>query len=100
MEELKEITSEQKKSISKILLKARLNLFFIGLKFSVGLFGANLICILLGNQILKDITPEFQIGFQIVSMTVNFIFMARYLDSKIKENSDIVSNQVKEVLKK
>ena len=95
-----EITPEQYKAVSKIILRARLNLLAIGAKFAVGLFGSNLICILIEARYLVDTDPEQQAYFQIISMVINFVFMAFYLHSKLKANSDEVVSKVQEVLKK
>lgn len=95
-----EITPEQYKAVSKIIFRARLNLLAIGAKFAVGLFGSNLICILIEARYLVDTDPEQQAYFQIVSMAINFVFMAHYLYSKLKQNSEEVILKVKEVLKK
>lgn len=95
-----EVTPEQKKEVAKILSKARWNLLFIGAKFGIGLFFSNLIAMIIGIEFLKDADPDLLPYFQFVAMVTNFIFMALYLDRQFKKNSDIVKNQVKEVLKK
>lgn len=95
-----ELTPEQKKEVSKIISKARINLSFIAIKFAIGLFAANFISLFVGIQFLKDVDPEMQVGFEFVSMAANFIFMAAYLNGQIKANSDIVVSKIKEVLKK
>lgn len=102
MEELNKIndaTPEQRKEISKVLSKSRLNLMFTGIKFAVGLFSANLICILIAATFLKDTDPDMIVGFQFVSIGINFVFMAKYLDGQIRANADIVSSKIKEILK-
>ena len=96
----KEATPEQKKLISKILLKARLSIVWIGMKFSFGLFFANLFSLVLGAYILKDVDTEVQAGFNFVSLLTNVIFMSIFLSSQMKKNTHKVSEQIKEVLKK
>ena len=95
-----EATPEQKKVISKILLKARLSIVWIGLKSGFGLFFANLFSLVIGAYILKDVDPEVQVGFNFISLLTNVIFMAVYLGSQMKKNTDKVTDQIKEVLKK
>lgn len=100
MEEQKlEVTAEQRKEIGKILFKGRVSLLGSAIKFAIGLFGLDLITILVGNAVLKDTDPEMQIGFQTVSIFVNFIFMAVFLHRQVKATTDIVTEKVKAVLK-
>jgi len=96
----KDATPEQKKQISKILTKAKFRLFFIGTKFAVGLFSANLISFIVGHQILKDVDPDQVVGYQTAATFLNIIFMVVYLERQLKKNNLIVSTSIKEVLKK
>ena len=96
----KEATPEQKKEISKILLKARLSIIWIATKFSFGLFFANLFSLVIGAYILKDVDPEVQAGFNFVSLLINVIFMLSFVSSQMKDHANKVTEQIKEVLKK
>jgi hypothetical protein len=94
-----EPSPEQQKEIKKILSKGRLALIWIGLKYGIGLFLSNLAALLIGAQILKDVDPEILQYFIVVSMFINFLFMARYLHGRLKANNDRVMEGIKEILK-
>ena len=94
-----EPSPEQQKEIKNILLKGRLALIWIALGYGGGLFLSNLAALLIGAQILKDVDPEMLKGFIVVSMLVNFLFMARYLHGRLKANNDRVMERIKEILK-
>lgn len=98
--DMEDLTPEQRKQIEKIVYKARLNLLGIGAKFAFGLFGANLICILTACVFLKDVDPEQIVGFEMVCMVINFLFMTTFIYRQLKANSDMVREKIKEVLKK
>lgn len=95
-----ELTEEQKAEVGKALRSARWRLFFAGLKFFVGLFAANLVCALLCGLYLKEISVEGQQWFQALCTLANAIFMGRYLSGQLKSNSDILTDKIKEILKK
>jgi len=97
--ENQELTTEQRKQVAKILFKARANLFFIGFKFSIGLFGANMACILLGLYLFSDSNPQDLTGFNFTCMLANLAFMVLYLYEQLKTNADNVATKIKEVLK-
>jgi hypothetical protein len=97
--DLKNATPEQMKEINKVLFKSLLSFGWIMVKFSVGLFVMSLASMLIGFSILKDVDPEMRVGFQIFSTIVNFIFMMTFLDRRVRANSDIVNNKIKEILK-
>lgn len=98
--ELKDLTPEQIKEVSKILSKARWRLSWIAVKFASGLFLANITSLIVAFVLFKDSDPDYIKSFQFVAMFLNFIFMASYLSGQIKANSDIVSTGIKEILKK
>jgi len=95
-----EITPEQKKAIQKILFKGRLSLLGLWAKFSLGLFGANILCIFIGGYFLKDTDPEQMAYFETVCFILNFIFAATYIHRQVVALNDIVRNKLLEVLKK
>lgn len=99
-EELKDITPEQRKQVSKLLSKARSGLLWITVKYFAGLFGANFIAIAIAGTLLKDIDPDALSWFKVISMFTNLIFLTLYLDRRIKTNSAMVVTGIKEILKK
>ena len=98
--ELKDVTPEQKKELSKILRKSFFRTFFIGLKSVIGLLIANGICVFACVKLLSDTDQEMQKGFLSVCMISNGIFMAVYLIGQHKKNYATIADQIKEVLKK
>lgn len=98
--EIKDATPEQQKEISKILFRTQVSLLGITAKFGVGLFLANMVSILFGKYFLQDTDPEMQVGFQMVSLIINAIFMIRYLNRQTVKTNDILVEKIKEVLKK
>lgn len=99
LNDLEKATPEQRKLISKILLKSKFSTLLILVKFVLGLFLANLICIFVGNRFLSDTDPEVQVWFHFVCVFTNAIFMSIYLNDRVRKLSDIVVSKVKEVLK-
>src|SRR5277367_3422916 len=97
--DLTNATEEQKKEIAKILSEARRNLFWTAAKSSLGLFSANLLSFVIGIVLLNDCAVEIQVGFKLVSIFLNVMFMATYFNRQMKSNSDIVVSKIKEVLK-
>jgi hypothetical protein len=95
---MKEITPEQSKEMAKVLSRARIALVGASIRFGVGLFVANLITLSLGKLLLVDADEQFAIGFQIVTVFTNAIFLSIYYDGQIKKNSDIVKEEVKKIL--
>ena len=98
LDKIKEATEEQKKAMYKILSRARISILFITIKFSVGLFSANLISMFIGRLLLKDLDPETQVAFQLISVVINIIFMSVYLDGQFKKNAAKVADSIKKVL--
>jgi hypothetical protein len=96
----KELTPEQRKEIIAILRKGRLALPLIAIKFSIGLFAANLATLSIGKYMLADQGPDGQAAFHFICIIVNLYFMSGFLNRQINANSDIVSTRIKEVLKK
>lgn len=99
LEGLKEATSEQCKEISKILFRARLRIFWITLKFILGLFLANMAAIVVTFFLLFNISSEGQNAFKFISMAINSIFMGRYFHLRVKASRDILILKIKEILK-
>lgn len=95
-----EITPEQKKKISSIVFRFRANLLWLWAKFSVGLFGANAVCIFFGGYLLRDVDPEQLLMFEMVSFAINFIFMMCIFNRQLKAANDIFKNKLLEVIKK
>jgi hypothetical protein len=95
-----EITPEQKKEIKKAIFSFRLSIFGLFARCSLGLFGANIICILIGIALLKDADPEQMVYFETICMIINFIFTALYLHRQRQIISDRLKNKILEVLKK
>jgi hypothetical protein len=95
-----EVTPKQRKEISKILFKRKASLFFMGLQASVSFFAANMICFVLGNWYLKDVDPSMISGFDIVTTSINFIFVILFLDGQLKHYDDMYKKKIVEVLKK
>ncbi len=93
-------TPEQRKQISKILLKARFSLVGVAIKTSFGLFLSNLLVFLIKIFYLKDTDLEMQEGFVGLSVFVNIIFMIWYLHSRSTKVNEKVQEQVKQILKK
>ncbi len=97
--ENQKLTPEQTKAIKKLVFKARATLFFIGMKFTLGLFTLNLICIMLGLHVFKFEDPDMMGGFNFMSMLANIILMSLYLNGQFKKNNDSLTNGISEVLK-
>jgi hypothetical protein len=99
-DEYKNLTPEQRKEIEKSVSEARRSLLWVGLKFSVGLFFANLIAIVVMIFFLKGSDIETLQDFQTVAIIVNFVFMFKYFYGQMKKVNDILTSKIKEVLKK
>jgi hypothetical protein len=95
--ELKELTPEQQKQVSKILLRAKLSLFFLELKTTVGLFLINIFSIFIGSQFLKNTDPEMFSRFDFVAMATNTIFMGVYFHKRLAKHHDIVKDKVNKI---
>lgn len=100
MEESKEVTPEQRKELEKVLSTARKSLFWLVVKFSLGLFFSNLLAAVIGLIFLSSVDPDKQMGFLDVCFVINFIFIVRYSYGQFEVISDTVANRVKEILKK
>ena len=93
-------TPEQKKELQETVTKARNRLLWASMKAGLGLYAANLVCLLVGAALFVDSDPGIVVGYQGVCIVVNAIFMSTYFSRAMKENSDIVSNKIKELLNK
>jgi len=94
------LTPEQYKEAKHILAMARFQLLWITIKFFGGLFVANIITILIRNNILVDVEPGTLIAFNVFSVVANAIFMGRYFHLKVTENSDRVNEKLKALVNK
>ncbi len=103
MEEFKDIdkvTLEQRKDLIAALSAARSRLLWIGVKSGLAIFVTNFVAVLIGVLFLVDANPDFCSGYQLVSVVINAIFVARYFNSQMTISSDILNNKIKEILKK
>ena len=94
-----EVTPEQRKLISKVMMKSRMGNGLLVVKSFSLLFFANLLCFAFGNYMLKDSDPSSQVGFHMVSVFTNAIFAAVYFSGQMKIRSDIVTQDIKDILK-
>lgn len=99
IEQIKNATPEQQLAVKKVLRSAQLGLLGISAKFALGIFGANLLTIFFGAQFFQDSDPQILLGFQIVAMILNFLFMSSYLNGQIKQNGDMVKSKINEIFK-
>ncbi len=97
--EIKDATPEQRKQISKVLLKAKLSLIAIAAKTGFFLFLANFISIGIGTFVLMDTDPQMQMGFHLAAIFINTIFLLNYFTGQTKKHSDIVLGKIQEILK-
>lgn len=95
-----DLTPEQSKEISKAYSKSNISLSFLAVKFCVGLFASNLATMTLGTALLKEANPQIIIGYQLVTILLNTLFMSRYSAGKTNEIGDILKERISQILKK
>lgn len=100
IEKLKNATPDQHKEIARILAKGRRGILLIALKYLSGLFAANMASVFISKYFLNDVDPDMQVGFQIISVILNAIFMGKYFHLHMNKNSATVSKEVETVLNK
>lgn len=98
--DLKNVTPEQKKEISKAFNKSQLSLLWIGGKLAVCLFTANLICLTLGKILFVDSDPTFMLGFQAICVFTNIFLVTRHFVGQLNAVGDILKDRIKQILKK
>lgn len=95
-----QLNDEQKADIKKLISQSRKNLIWTTVKFCLGLFGLSILTFFIMIALFTDSSSETQSNFIMVCNIVNAIFMYYYLYGKLKSNSEMIDEKIKEILKK